>query len=254
MGRTIRMSSAQAIAAGLLDPEIASLVKPAATRAKIGKSVTADKPSAQGEINASGSPKKKRSRSRPASHPSLAPGPKGSGTVEHRPDGLLRAADFIFDVVPVPKERAQIVKNPKTDQVFGFTPARTKFFHDMIRAVVADVLAGAKPIDGPVRVDMTFVMQLPKSWPKWKKQAALDGHIVPTGRPDMDNLEKALLDAFNKVLIVDDALVIERYARKIYGTLPAIHARVEQTGQFDIHAIRSAIEARMRTLEETAHD
>ena len=246
MGRTVRMSTAEAVAAGLIDPEVAELAR--ARQARKGTSSAARGSKAQDGSATCGSPKKKRSRSRPAPHPTLSAGPCGTGSVNCLADGSIHQASFSFDVVPVPKERAQIVKNPKTDTVFGFTPARTKFFHEQIRAVVRDVLKGLAPVEGPVRLEMTFVMQVPKSWPKWKKQAALDGYVVPTGRPDMDNLEKALLDAFNGILIVDDAFVIERFARKIYGETPRILASVEQTGQFDIHAKRADVDLR-RKLE-----
>lgn len=97
---------------------------------------------------------------------------------------------------------------------------------------------------------MTFVMPLPQTWPKWKKEAALEGLIVPTGRPDMDNLEKALLDALNETLIVDDSFVINRHAWKIYGEMPAIKMSVEQTGQHDINTTRAAIEALRRSMKD----
>ncbi|MFZ3585153.1 RusA family crossover junction endodeoxyribonuclease [Loktanella sp. DJP18] len=248
MGRTLRMSTAEAIAAGLIDPDVADFVRARDSRAT--KSPAARGKKTQDEPDLCGSPKKKRSRSRPASHPQISTGPKGTGTVELLATGEIQAADFVFDVVPVPKERAQIVKNPKTGEVFGFTPARTKYFHDVIRDVVRDAIKGRPPITGPVKLIMSFVIAIPESWPAWKRDAALDGFIVPTGRPDMDNLEKALLDAFNGILIVDDAFVIERDARKIYGTLPSIRARVEQTGHFDIHVTRQQIELRRRILQE----
>ena len=54
------------------------------------------------------------------------------------------------------------------------------------------------------------------------------GIVRPTGRPDMDNLEKALLDAFNNHLIEDDSLVIERFARKLYAVYAGIEVRVDR--------------------------
>lgn len=251
MGRIVRMSAADALAAGLIDPEVADLVRlkngPASTPREPGNKKT------QGDLATLGSPKNKRSRSRPASHPSDSLAPSGRGSVDLLADGGIYSADFIFDVVPVPKERAQIVKNPATNKVMGFTPARTKHFHNVIQRVIKHVLEGRPAITGPVKLDMTFVMQVPASWPRWKRDAALAGLVVPTGRPDMDNLEKALLDAFNRELIVDDAFVIERYARKIYGAVPSIRARVEKTRQLDIHATRAAVDA-LRSLMESIND
>lgn len=247
MGRQIRMSHAAAIAAGLLDPAVADLARRAnpAPKTKSRKSKAAKSPATP----APGStlvdpPAKKRARSvsRPAMHPTLSAGPAGEGRFDLDQDDKIVAADFTFDLVPVPKERARVVRNPVTDTVVGYTPARTKYFSLEVRRVIAKVFGNRSPVAGPVKLTMTFVMEVPRSWPKWKREAALEGLIVPTGRPDMDNLEKALLDAFNETLIVDDAYVIDRQARKIYGEVPKILARVEQTGQFDINAKRSEIE------------
>lgn len=254
MGRVIRMSAAQAAAAGLIDPEVADLAR----KALAGSTRQVSLPDAGAKMMqdgsaAHGSPKKKRSRSRPASYPINKSGPNGTGQVFLLDSGSVHAAEFELDLVPVPKERAQIVKNPKTDQVFGYTPARTRHFHEAVKAVIRTVMGERSPIEGPVRLEMIFAMQVPKSWPKWKQEAAVDGLIAPTGRPDMDNLEKALLDAFNGTLITDDAFVIDRSAKKVYGALPSIRVRVEQTGHFDIHARREAVEA-LRKLKKEMND
>ncbi len=251
MGRQIRINSATAQSLGLLDPEVAKLVKgrkaPAKRPAK-PKSVKSSEVS-----RASGNPnpveqKKKRREPRIAVHP-FGEG-SGQGKIDKNPDGTINRADFLFDVIPVPKERPRVVKNPKTGQVFGYTPERTAAMGRSVKAVIARVLGSSQPISGPIRIDMTFVMPLPQTWPKWKKEAALEGLIVPTGRPDMDNLEKALLDALNETLIVDDSFVINRHAWKIYGEMPAIKMSVEQTGQHDINTTRAAIEALRRSMKD----
>lgn len=242
MARQIRLSKADALAAGLIDPAVADLVAANTRRSK-----PLSKKTASASASAPAQPKRKRSPSRPAIHPKISEGPAGAGQLTLLADGKVGAADFVFDLVPVPKERPRVVTNPKTDKAFGYTPARTKYFTIEVRRVIEHVFEGRAPIEGPVRLQMTFVMQVPKSWPKWKRQAALDGIIVPTGRPDMDNLEKALLDAFNDCLIVDDAFVVDRRAGKIYGESPQILAQVEQTGQLDINARRETVE-RLRRL------
>lgn len=241
MARQVRLSTAEAIAAGLLDPSVADLVKSKSGGRK--KTKTHKKPDNPEKPPVKGKIKRRRSVSRPAVHPKVSAGPAGTGTFKLDGEGKICSADFLFDLVPVPKERPRVVKDPTTDKTFGYTPARTKHFTVEVARVINHVFGPRSPVEGPVRIDMTFVMQVPKSWPKWKREAAVDGLIAPTGRPDMDNLEKALLDAFNETLIVDDAFVIERLARKIYGDVPQIMAHVEQTGQCDLNAKREAVEA-----------
>ena len=247
MGRQIRMSHAAALAAGLLDPAVADLVRKASptpkTKSRKSKAAKSAVTSALASSQVEPATKKRpRSVSRPAMHPTLSAGPAGDGRFDLDQDDRIIAADFTFDLVPVPKERARVVRNPETEIVTSYTPARTKYFSKEVRRVIEKVFGSRSPVAGPVKLTMTFVMEVPRSWPKWKRAAALEGLIVPTGRPDMDNLEKALLDAFNETLIVDDAYVIDRQARKIYGEVPKILARVEQTGQFDINAKRSEID------------
>lgn len=245
MARQIRLSKADAIAAGLLDPSVADLVRSSSKRVK------STKLPAKSASSPDPSQKKKRSVSRPAVHPKMSAGPAGSGSFKVDSEDKVCSAEFLFDLVPVPKERPRVVKDPETQKTFGYTPARTKYFTVEVKRVVEAVFKSKKPIEGPVRLEMAFVMQVPKSWPKWKREAALEGMIVPTGRPDMDNLEKALLDAFNETLIVDDAYVIDRRATKIYGEMPQIMTSVVQTGQFDVNVRREAVEARRRLLSSS---
>ncbi len=245
--RQIRFSAAEAIAAGLIDPAVADLVKGAAAKGPSKKK----KRGAAKKAGAAEGAKRKRSVSRPAVHPKASVGPAGDGHFFLDENGKIRAAEFQFDLVPVPKERPRVVTNPQTGETFGFTPARTKYFTVEVARVVEHVFGGRRPIEGPVRLEMTFVMQVPKSWPKWKRLAAIEGLIVPTSRPDMDNLEKALLDAFNEKLIDDDAFVVKRLATKIYGEEPMIMVRVDRTGQLDINTNRDAVEELRRIRAES---
>jgi Holliday junction resolvase RusA-like endonuclease len=64
------------------------------------------------------------------------------------------------------------------------------------------------------------------SWSRKKRQAALAGALHPTGKPDLDNCVKLLMDALNGILWRDDAqvtdiAVIKRYAEIAQTTLIA---------------------------------
>lgn len=251
MVKQIRMSEAEARAAGLLDPDVAHMASalPLCARQKARRK---KKPSKDPVDHPPKTKTARRSRSRPAVHPKTSLGPAGTGSVSLLSDDSVESAAFVFDLVPVPKERARVVKNRKTGQMFGYTPARTQHFSNEVRRVVDHVFDGRSPIEGPVKLDMTFVMQVPASWPKWKRAAALEGLIAPTGRPDMDNLEKALLDALNAVAMVDDSYVVDRSARKIYGEVPAVMARIEKTGQASLNVRRQAIDDLKKLRENDA--
>lgn len=67
--------------------------------------------------------------------------------------------------------------------------------------------AFAERIDGPAAVELEFVMPRPKSTPKRSTPPAIK-------RPDIDKLERAILDALSGVAYRDDSQVVELVARK----------------------------------------
>jgi Holliday junction resolvase RusA-like endonuclease len=181
------------------------------------------------KISNSSSSKKKTSHKAPkiARRLTNIPGPEGTGNLEFDKDGSLLNITLDLNLLPVPKERARTVRT-KDDKTISFTPARTKRFTQDVSNVLLMVLKGNQPLVGPVKLTMVFRMEIPVSWPIWKKEAASLGHIAPTSRPDMDNLEKALLDALNEKAFTDDAYVVERNARKIYSNTPGISVFIER--------------------------
>lgn len=62
-----------------------------------------------------------------------------------------------------------------------------------------------------VSVDARF--PIPKSWSKKKREQALRGEIKP-GKPDGDNIIKAVLDGLNGVAFSDDSRVSRHYCDK----------------------------------------
>ncbi len=66
---------------------------------------------------------------------------------------------------------------------------------------------------------------IPRTWSKKKKRAAFLGTTRPTGRPDADNLLKAL-DSFNEIVFRDDAQIVEAHVLKIYSDMPALTVTV----------------------------
>lgn len=81
-------------------------------------------------------------------------------------------------------------------------------------------------LDEPLRVDVDIYRSIPKSWSKKKKAQAKNGEIVPTSKPDIDNLFKGVADGMSGIVWRDDSIIIESRVRKIYSEVPRAEVRV----------------------------
>ena len=79
----------------------------------------------------------------------------------------------------------------------------------------------------PVRVTIKAFQKPPK---KSKKvvEDMLNGRILPTKKPDLDNIAKIILDGLNKIAWEDDTQVIEMMVVKRYAEEPLVAVIVEE--------------------------
>lgn len=79
-----------------------------------------------------------------------------------------------------------------------------------------------------LRVAVTAYMPIPKSASKKKRQAMLDGDIMPAVKPDIDNVLKIVLDGLQGVSFKDDKSVVESKIIKKYGSEPKIEVLIQE--------------------------
>lgn len=115
---------------------------------------------------------------------------------------------LVIPGAPVAKARARVTKRG------AYTPRKTEAAEAAI-AWEARRWWGGAPTQHAVRLDLTFYMPIPASWPKARQRAARDAHH--TVRPDTDNLAKTIKDALNGVVWIDDSQVAELRAVKRYA-------------------------------------
>jgi Holliday junction resolvase RusA-like endonuclease len=98
-----------------------------------------------------------------------------------------------------------------------YTPKNTAVYEDLIikHATVAMAKAGLSPFEGPVKTHVHLVFKgEADTWP------------TSPGDGDADNLEKAVLDALNKVVYVDDRLVVRSIRTKSCGPVARLIVKV----------------------------
>ena len=114
--------------------------------------------------------------------------------------------NFQVYVKPVPASRPVVTKNGT------FYKKIYSDYKEMLTQF-AKLAKSAPKSDKPLFLKCRFCFEVPKSWSKVKKANT----YYHTGKPDLDNLVKALKDALNGVIYVDDAQVCRLDAEKHYG-------------------------------------
>jgi Holliday junction resolvase RusA-like endonuclease len=77
---------------------------------------------------------------------------------------------------------------------------------------------GAAPFEGPLDIDLRFLISKPKTKPKYKR--------FPDVKPDIDNFVKACFDAMAKIVFRDDAQVCRLSVQKEYSQTVGTEVRV----------------------------
>lgn len=131
-----------------------------------------------------------------------------------------------FTVPGAPKGKGRPRFARSGNRIVTYTPADTVAYEKLIAAKAKEAMRGEKPMTGGVYLSVKVDYQVPKSWSEKKKIQALTGAIVPTVKPDVDNILKVVADALNGVVWQDDAQVVWATVKKMYGATPGIEVTV----------------------------
>jgi Holliday junction resolvase RusA-like endonuclease len=77
-------------------------------------------------------------------------------------------------------------------------------------------------------VDVVAYLPIPKSATRAQKAGMEAGMILPSRKPDVDNIVKVVLDALNGVAYKDDARVHRAVVSKYYGTDSRLEIRMKE--------------------------
>jgi Holliday junction resolvase RusA-like endonuclease len=106
-----------------------------------------------------------------------------------------------------------------------YTPQKTANWEQEIAQAAREAMGSQSPLDTPVALSVRVYKAIPVSWSKAKRLQAETGVLRPVGKPDLDNYIKAIMDAGNGILWVDDSQVCELHGSKAYGS-PCIEVTV----------------------------
>jgi Holliday junction resolvase RusA-like endonuclease len=115
----------------------------------------------------------------------------------------MQRVSFEVEGDPVPKARPRTVR--KGGRTWSYTPKKVTVWEKQIREEAEKHFD--EPFECPVALTLSFYLNRPKSRRK-------ENYVVTT--PDLDNLEKAMLDGLNEVAYADDKLVVVKSSAKMY--------------------------------------
>jgi Holliday junction resolvase RusA-like endonuclease len=132
--------------------------------------------------------------------------------------------DFIVYGPPQGKGRPRVGRAGA--HVRMFTPQKTLAYEGLVAHCGAAAMAGQPLVDGAVELRLLIDVQIPASWSKKKQAQALAGEILPTTKPDVDNVIKAIGDGLNGVVWKDDVQITDVITRKRYAEKPQVRVMV----------------------------
>ena len=134
---------------------------------------------------------------------------------------------FRFKGEPVGKGRPKITTRGK--YAHAYTPKKTKEFEENIRFEFMASTSERMPVypkDMPVKIEMEFGFEVPKSYSQKKRRACLLGQVQHTKKPDADNIAKAVCDALNGYAFEDDSQIVFMQLEKVYAEEPYVEVRI----------------------------
>ena len=137
----------------------------------------------------------------------------------------MRRATFTIQGPPVGKQRARTYRHGKVTRTV--TPTKTRDYEALTAQIAAAHWQG-EPSTGPIRLTLVVVKARPK---RLCRKADPEGRILCIVPVDLDNVAKAVSDAMNGFVYVDDGQIYELVATKWYaakGERPRVEVTVEE--------------------------
>lgn len=123
-----------------------------------------------------------------------------------------------LDIVPPTATAQQKGVMVRGGHAHFFTKAKVRQAENFLAALLREH-APAEPFAEAVQVEITWCFPYRKSEPKWR--TAGGSYLPHTTRPDLDNLEKGVLDTLTRLRFwTDDALIARKHTTKAWGPEP----------------------------------
>ncbi|HRU09756.1 MAG TPA: RusA family crossover junction endodeoxyribonuclease [Thermoanaerobaculia bacterium] len=143
----------------------------------------------------------------------------------------MRTLTFAIPGTPIPQARSRhrVVKL-RNGATFAqqYDPAESRIWKATVAEFAARAMAGQRPIEGPVSVELVFMFLPTASWSKRKlAELRTAGELARPVKPDLDNLIKGVVDGMKGIVFRDDGQIWSYgHSRKVYGLHAEVRIRV----------------------------
>ncbi len=131
---------------------------------------------------------------------------------------------FTIPGAPQGKARARTCRNGHT-----YTPDNTVLYENLVKTELLRQCGRPRLSvdDRPaLSMEIVAVYPVPASYSKHRRVAALAGDLLPTKKPDADNVAKIIADALNGLAYIDDAQITDLSVMKRYGEQPEVRVKL----------------------------
>jgi Holliday junction resolvase RusA-like endonuclease len=124
---------------------------------------------------------------------------------------------YIFEIPGKPGSKGR----PRLGRYGTYTPTKTVNYENLVKYSFLNKYK-PEPIEGAVKMKITAIFEVPKSYSKKQREMLLPDEVSGHGafytkKPDVDNLSKIIQDALNGLAYHDDAQISASLTFKEYG-------------------------------------
>lgn len=127
---------------------------------------------------------------------------------------------FFVPGVPAPGGSKTPMRNPHTGKIYVKDACkRNPAWRDRVASFALEAMAGRRPMEGPIRMTLYFMLPRPKSHYGTGKNADKLKDTAPiyhTSKPDATKLVRSTEDALTGILWRDDAVIAQQVVDKTY--------------------------------------
>jgi Holliday junction resolvase RusA-like endonuclease len=116
----------------------------------------------------------------------------------------------------------------KGGKLIHFKDEKTASYMTLVKWSAAAAMKARPPLAGPLLVLVTIRLAPPVSTPKRSLPLMLANELLPTKKPDVDNVLKAIFDGCKGVTMTDDVQVCDLHVQKVYSETPGVDVVFEE--------------------------